>query len=89
MSLNPGYFEGVSSSYMSGFNVGVNKNIEDNLEKVEAAKKFLEFSTSIDIQKELFMAGESIPAVNSIFDDEEVRNIRGAETCDMFKIFNI
>jgi len=85
MSLNPGYFEGVSSSYMSGFNVGVNKNIEDNLEKVEAAKKFLEFSTSIDIQKELFMAGESIPAVNSIFDDEEVRNIRGAETCDMFK----
>jgi len=31
------------------------------------------------------MSGESVPAIYSLFDDEEVRNKRGAEICDMFK----
>jgi len=85
MSLIPGYFEGVSSSRISGINIGINKNIESKIERVKAAWKLVEFSMSLEFQKEIFMSGESVPAINSLFDDEEVRNIRGAETCDMFK----
>jgi len=85
MALIPGYFEGVSSARISGFNIGINKNIENKIDRVKAAWKFVEYAISIDFQKELFMASESVPAIYSLFDDEEVRNKRGAETCDMFK----
>jgi len=85
MSLIPGYFEGVSSSRISGINIGINKNIESKIDRVKAAWKLVEFAISVEFQKEVFMASDSVPAISSIFDDEEVRNKRGAETCDMLK----
>ncbi|OUM58656.1 hypothetical protein PIROE2DRAFT_16013, partial [Piromyces sp. E2] len=83
VSVLPGYFEGVSSSRISGFNIGIDVNVKDDKDKIKAIIEFVTFSTSWEIQKELFIKGDSVPAIFSLFDDEEVCSIRG--DCEMFK----
>jgi len=82
MTENPGYFEGVSSSVVSGYNIGINKFIENDKEKVKAAIKLVEYATSLDIQKYLFENGASIPAIDSIFDDKEICETK---PCEFYK----
>ena len=82
ISENPGYFEGVSSSVVSGYNIGINKFIENDKEKVKAAIKLVEYATSLDIQKYLFENGASVPAIDSIFDDEEICETK---PCELYK----
>jgi len=80
MAIVPGYFDGVSSSRMGGFNVGINNKIKE--EKIDAAIEFLKYATSEETQKELFISGESVPAMLSLYDDEEVCKVKD---CEMFK----
>ncbi|ORX42201.1 periplasmic binding protein-like II [Piromyces finnis] len=82
ISLNPGHDKNISSSRMIGYNVGVNKNIEKYKDKLNAAAEFVKYSLSYDFQKELFIDGRSVPAIFSLFDDEDVCKVKD---CDMFK----
>ncbi|OUM63564.1 hypothetical protein PIROE2DRAFT_9844, partial [Piromyces sp. E2] len=84
MTALPGYFEGVSSSRMGGFNVAINKNIENNKEKVDAAIQFLKYATSKEVQKYLFLRGDSVPVMNSLYEDKELCN-SGSRNCEMLK----
>ncbi|ORX50630.1 hypothetical protein BCR36DRAFT_289100, partial [Piromyces finnis] len=81
ISILPGYFKGVSTSSYSGFNMGININIKDK-EKINAAVELIKYSVSKDIQKKLFMDGDSVTAMNYLLDDDEVCKVKD---CEMLK----
>jgi len=75
----PGLMEGVSGSSISGYNIVINKFV--NEDKLEAAIMALKFFTSKEIQKKYFISGLMIPAIPSIYEDDEVCAV---ENCDLF-----
>jgi len=92
MSTLPGSKDYLSGASISGFNIGINrrlkyptKNDRDNIsykKKLEAAIKVVEFISSKNVQKNFFMKGYSVPAMPSLFYDDEVCEIKN---CQMFK----
>jgi len=91
MTILPGRNEELSSTSESGFNIGINRLLEitesndknvTNAEKLEAAVRVAEFITSKDFHKMLCAKGEVIPAMSSLFEDEDVCN---AIDCDLLK----
>jgi len=91
MTLLPGRNEELSTSSISGFNIGINRLLETiesesenvtNAEKLEAAIKVTKIISSKNFQKMLFIKGVIISAIPSLFDDEEVCEIND---CELFK----
>ncbi|OUM66092.1 hypothetical protein PIROE2DRAFT_20224 [Piromyces sp. E2] len=74
--------EGVSGTTIGGYNLGICKYIDDK--NKEAAAKVVEFFTSKEYQKRIATDKQSISAMTSIYDDEEVCN---AIDCNFVKQF--
>ena len=82
MALLPGSKEGISAASVNGYNVGINSMIENIDEKREAALNVVKYITSKEMQKQYFLKGIIIPAIPSLFDDEEVCK---QYDCEMYK----
>jgi len=94
MSILPGSRENFSAATVNGFNIGINNLLEDertddsiktgisNQEKIEAAIEVIKFATSKDLQKQFFIEGYSVPGIPSLFNDNEICEIKD---CEMFK----
>jgi len=92
MSILPGSKEGLSGSTVCGFNVGINslllendkvsqtKNVT-NSEKLDAAVHAVKFITSKNTQRQLFMNGDSVTAIPSLLNEQEVCDVKD---CEMF-----
>ncbi|OUM58657.1 hypothetical protein PIROE2DRAFT_16014 [Piromyces sp. E2] len=76
----PGSKEGISSSIVSGINIGVSNNV--NNEKLKAIVTALEFIMSKEIQKEYLSNRQLISGIKSLYCDEEVCN---EIDCELFK----
>ncbi|OUM58658.1 hypothetical protein PIROE2DRAFT_16015 [Piromyces sp. E2] len=81
MTILPGSKEGISSSIVSGINIGVSNNV--NNEKLKAIVTALEFIMSKEIQKEYLSNRQLISGIKSLYYDEEVCN---EIDCELFKI---
>jgi len=91
MTILPGRNEELSSTSINGFNIGINSLLEtkysesddvSNEEKLKAAIKVTEFITSNNFQKTLFINGDSIASMPSLYEDEESCK---KKDCEMFK----
>ncbi|ORX58371.1 periplasmic binding protein-like II [Piromyces finnis] len=81
MTSLPGINEGVSSTILTGYNIGIANNLDE--EKLESALKVVKYLTSREVQKKLVLQNMIISAMTSIYDDEEVcANIKN---CKMFR----
>lgn len=77
ISKIPGGKKGISASTIGGYNIGINKYIDD--EKKKAAKIVYQFITSKDIQKKIVMNNSIISGIVGLYDDQEVCNITDCE----------
>ena len=92
LTILPGRNEELSSSSVSGYNIGINsllttkvsedKNVS-NTEKLEACVKVTEFLTSEKTQKFFFIKKESVAAIPTLYEDAEVCQVND---CELFKI---
>jgi len=82
MALIPGGKEGISAASVNGYNVGINCKLENLDERREAAIKVVEYITSKEMQKKLFLNRVILPAIPSLYDDEEACKIND---CDLYK----
>jgi len=73
ISILPGMKEGISSSILSGTNIGIIKNISEN--KKEAAFEVLKFFSSKEYQKKKFEEQSIFTAIDELWNDEK--------TCDI------
>jgi len=80
----PGGKEGISAASVNGYNVGINNRIEKFDGRRKAAFEVIKYITSKEMQKQLFLNGVIIPAIPSLFDDEEVCKLKD---CEMYKNF--
>lgn len=80
ISILPGEKEGISTSCIGGYNIGINKY--SSKEKQKAALEILKFITSKDIQKEYSTNFGVYSGISSLYDDEEVCNIMN---CELYK----
>ncbi|ORX79009.1 periplasmic binding protein-like II [Anaeromyces robustus] len=76
----PGKNENVSGSTITGFNIGIKKDIKQN--KKEAAIKALTFMTSKDIQMKVVNTGISVSAISSIYEEP---SICAFTDCELYK----
>jgi len=79
-SLLPGKKEGVSGSVIGGYNIGINKYIDE--QKKEAAIEAVKFITSYELQKELVMNYGVISPITKMYEDEDVCK---KANCDILK----
>jgi len=82
MAPLPGGKEGISAASVNGYNVGINSMIENFDERRDAAIKVVKYISSKEMLKKYFLDGLLLPAIPSIFDDEEVCKI---EDCELYK----
>jgi len=75
----PGLTEGLSGGTIAGYNLGINKFITKD--RLEAALIAFKFFTSKKIQKKYLISGLVVPAIPSIYEDEEVCAI---ENCNLY-----
>jgi len=75
----PGGKEGISAASVNGYNVGINSLIENLDERRDAALEVIKFITSKEMQKHYFINGIIVPAIPSLYDDEEVCKINDCE----------
>jgi len=75
----PGLTDGLSGGTIGGFNLGIDKFIPEG--KIKAAITALKFFTSKEIQKKYLISGLVVPAIPSIYEDEEVCTV---ENCDLY-----
>ena len=80
LSILPGMKEGISSSIISGNNIGIIKNIPED--RKEAALEVLKFFTSKEYQKEKFGDKTFITGIDELWSDEEAC---GNGFCDIVK----
>jgi len=82
MAPLPGGKEGISATSVNGYNVGINSLIENIEERRDAAIEVVKYITSKEMIKKYFLDGLIIPAIPSIFDDEEVCKVKD---CELYK----
>jgi len=82
MTPLPGKKDGISSSCLGGFNIGITKYIDDD--KKKAAATVLEYFMSKEVQKKLIMNFSVMSGVN-IYDDEDSEEICSVINCDIAK----
>ncbi|ORX58372.1 hypothetical protein BCR36DRAFT_111115 [Piromyces finnis] len=81
MTSLPGINEGVSSTILTGYNIGIANSLDE--EKLESALKVVKYLTSREVQKKFVLQNMTISAMTSLYDDEEVcANIKN---CKMFR----
>jgi len=73
MAPMPGNKEGVSSTVLSGFNIGIVDDLDEETKK--AAITALKFLTSKELQRKFVMKDLILSSILSLYDDEEVCKI--------------
>jgi len=76
----PGKKNGISASCLGGFNIGINKYIDDD--KKKAAAIVLEYFMSKEVQKKISLAFNLFSGVN-IYHDEDREEICSVINCDI------
>jgi len=80
-SVLPGHYEGVSSTFIGGDNISINKYIDKR--KVEASIKALIYMTSKEVQKRMIAKFNLFTGIYSLYEDKEVCNT--TDLCDIYK----
>lgn len=70
MTNIPGMQEGVTGTILTGYNIGIAKNMDKS--KLESAIEVVKYMTSKELQKSLVLQQMTISAMTSLYDDEEV-----------------
>jgi len=70
MTNIPGIQEDLTSTILTGYNVGIAKNI--NKSKLNSAKKVIKYITSREVQKKLVLQQVITSAIKSIYEEEDV-----------------
>lgn len=70
ITIIPGSKEGISTSIASGFNIGVDKDIDKA--KIDSAMEAVMYIGSVKYQREYLMRRQLISAVTSLYYDEEI-----------------
>ncbi|KAL6589009.1 hypothetical protein U3516DRAFT_653405 [Neocallimastix sp. 'constans'] len=78
----PGLHEGVSSSLVCGFNIGISKYVTN--ERKNASLIALDYITSLETHKKFVLKELTTPFMPSLLDDEEVCH---SIDCELFKSF--
>eukprot|EP00833_Pecoramyces_ruminatium_P006934 jgi/Orpsp1_1/1180966/evm.model.c7180000075273.1 len=81
ISKLPGIKEGISSSIIGGYNIGIDGNINKN--KEESAIEVLKFITSKEFQKKLALKKVISSGILSLYDDEELCS--STKNCEYYK----
>ncbi|OUM59892.1 hypothetical protein PIROE2DRAFT_63470, partial [Piromyces sp. E2] len=81
LSILPGIREGVSSTILTGYNIGIANNM--NKDKIEKAKEVVKFLTSRETQKFLVLQNHVISAITSIYEEEDV--CASIRHCEMYR----
>ncbi|ORY59001.1 periplasmic binding protein-like II [Neocallimastix californiae] len=87
VSALPGWKENVSGSIANGYNVGINKHI-DNIKK-EAAIEILKYVTSKESQKMYIVPFHTFSGINSLYDEEDVCNLIDCDVIKNVKPFSV
>jgi len=91
MTILTGRNAEISASSISGYNIGINSLLEtkaseegkvSNTEKLKACIRLTEYLTSKEMQKQLFIRGELVPAIPALYGDAEVCAV---QDCDLYK----
>ena len=82
MAPLPGGKEGISTSSVDGYNVGINGLIENLDERRDASLEVVKYITSREMQKYYFLNGLIVSAIPSLLDDEEICKLKD---CEMYK----
>jgi len=77
MSSLPGNKEGVSGTSVTGYNIGINKNI--NTKQKNSAIEFFKYVISKDFQKKSLINKKVISAISTLYEDKEVCEKRNCE----------
>ncbi|ORX50628.1 hypothetical protein BCR36DRAFT_54015 [Piromyces finnis] len=81
ITTTPGFKKGISSSIVSGYNLGIYKDIDK--EKIDAAIVALMNIGSKEIQREFLLKRKLVSSIKSLYDEEEVCN--KITECALFK----
>jgi len=81
MTSLPGIREGISSTILTGYNVGIARNIDKS--KLQGALEVVKFFTSRAVQKNLVLQNQIVSAITSIYDEEDV--CASIKNCKMFR----
>ncbi|OUM67982.1 hypothetical protein PIROE2DRAFT_4399, partial [Piromyces sp. E2] len=83
MTILPGRKEGISTSMISGTNIGINGNIpEKNKEAALIAYKYL---TSKELQKKYLLQQTVVTGIWSLYEDEDICKNGTSGNCELFK----
>jgi len=81
MTSLPGIREGISSTILTGYNVGIARNIDKS--KLQSTLEVVKFFTSRALQKSLVLQNQIVSAITSIYDEEDV--CASIKNCKMFR----
>eukprot|EP00833_Pecoramyces_ruminatium_P001306 jgi/Orpsp1_1/1175338/evm.model.c7180000053445.1 len=80
-SVLPGHYEGISSTFIGGDNISINKNIDK--EKIDASVTALIYMTSKEVQKKMIFKFNVFSGIHSLYEDKELCN--KTDFCDIYK----
>ena len=81
MTNTPGIREGLTGTILSGYNIGISNNIDED--RLSSAIEVIKFMTSKATQKKLVLQNQIVSAITSIYEEEDVcANIKN---CKMFR----
>eukprot|EP00833_Pecoramyces_ruminatium_P002286 jgi/Orpsp1_1/1176318/evm.model.c7180000057168.1 len=79
--LLPGRKDGVSSTVLAGFNIGINGYIKE--ENKEEAVEAIKYITSKEIQRKIMIEHKSFSGITSLYDEKEICDNK--DFCEIFK----
>ncbi|ORX81116.1 periplasmic binding protein-like II [Anaeromyces robustus] len=79
-SIVPGSKEGISSSIIGGYNVGINKYSNEN--NIQAAVEVIKYISSKEMQKKLVINNITYSGITDLYDEEEICSV---VDCKYFK----
>ena len=77
LSKLPGFKKGISASTVGGRNIGISKYISD--ERKKAAVEAIRYLTSYEVQKEYIIKSKRLPAIDKLYEDENVCQVIDCE----------
>jgi len=81
LSLLPGMNEGVSSTLLVAFNIGIPKSIDEN--KIKPVTEVVRYMTSLEVQKQLVLKRIIVSGITYLYEEEEVCNT--IQYCEVYK----